>query len=414
MNVKKNTIIIITDSFPFGEAEPLLKIELSFLLKKYTEVLFIPSNFCVSDLNNYSETKFINLKIKKSFFLKFFIFLNPIEIFSEFRSSKLNLSFRNLFGVIRTMHYYNSNEYIFRKKLIKEIKKRKLNFSELTIYTYWFTYCTYSIYKLKSYHPELKIYSRIHGFDLYKERHPIQYLPFREKIINKLNGLFPISQQGIDYLYKNYNLSKNKNIHLSYLGTQRGRLNSHISKDGKLRIISIAYVSKVKNIELLLEALSLLDIEFEWTHIGDGNEIYFNEIIEQAYLRLNKKKGTFNFLGNLSQEQIHHFLSSQIIDVFINTSHSEGIPISMMEALSYGVPIIGPNVGGIPELLDDSVGILLKKQPTAIEIAQAITEFEILHEEIKLEYRINCINKWERKFNSDKNLKHFVNNLLEL
>jgi len=43
------------------------------------------------------------------------------------------------------------------------------------------------------------------------------------------------------------------------------------------------------------------------------------------------------------------------LHLYINTSIHEGIPMSILEAMSYGLPIIAPDVGGISEIIDDGV-----------------------------------------------------------
>jgi len=43
----------------------------------------------------------------------------------------------------------------------------------------------------------------------------------------------------------------------------------------------------------------------------------------------------------------------QGLDVYLNTSVHEGIPMSILEALAHGLPVIAPAVGGIVEIIDD-------------------------------------------------------------
>ena len=43
------------------------------------------------------------------------------------------------------------------------------------------------------------------------------------------------------------------------------------------------------------------------------------------------------------------------LDVYINTSVHEGIPMSVLEAMSYGLPVVVPKVGGFPEIVEDGV-----------------------------------------------------------
>jgi glycosyltransferase involved in cell wall biosynthesis len=41
------------------------------------------------------------------------------------------------------------------------------------------------------------------------------------------------------------------------------------------------------------------------------------------------------------------------IDLYLNTSRHEGIPMTVLEAMSYGIPVVAPNVGGLKEMLED-------------------------------------------------------------
>lgn len=62
--------------------------------------------------------------------------------------------------------------------------------------------------------------------------------------------------------------------------------------------------------------------------------------------------------------------------MFINVSSSEGLPVSIMEACSFGIPIIATNVGGTAEIVQAGVnGILLKEQFETEVLKQAILRF---------------------------------------
>jgi len=45
----------------------------------------------------------------------------------------------------------------------------------------------------------------------------------------------------------------------------------------------------------------------------------------------------------------------QGIDLYLNTSLHEGIPMSVLEAMSHGIPVIAPNVGGLKEMMEDGI-----------------------------------------------------------
>lgn len=61
-------------------------------------------------------------------------------------------------------------------------------------------------------------------------------------------------------------------------------------------------------------------------------------------------------------------------DVFMLPSHNEGLPISILEAMSYGMPIISTPVGGIPEIVNEQNGILITPGNER-EIMKAMTYF---------------------------------------
>ena len=65
------------------------------------------------------------------------------------------------------------------------------------------------------------------------------------------------------------------------------------------------------------------------------------------------------------------------LDVYINTSIHEGIPMSILEAMSQGLPVIAPNVGGISEIVDDGVdGYLIENRDPQVFSEKCIELFE--------------------------------------
>ena len=69
------------------------------------------------------------------------------------------------------------------------------------------------------------------------------------------------------------------------------------------------------------------------------------------------------FMGYVPNVEIMQFMEESNVDVFINLSTSEGVPVSIMEAQSYGIPVIATNVGGTGEIIDKDNGILLSHAP---------------------------------------------------
>jgi len=88
-------------------------------------------------------------------------------------------------------------------------------------------------------------------------------------------------------------------------------------------------------------------------------------------------------------------------------SETEGLPVSMMEAISFGIPILSTDVGGCKEIVTSETGILIKKDFDDNEVAKMIEE----------EYRIKRFDKkgreairkfWESTFDSRKTTDYFM------
>lgn len=88
---------------------------------------------------------------------------------------------------------------------------------------------------------------------------------------------------------------------------------------------------------------------------GDGPERPKLHTLIQQYA-LN---GIFVLKGHLKDMSAFY----QGLDLYLNTSIHEGIPMSVLEAMAHGLPVIAPKVGGFPEIIDDGVdGYLLNER----------------------------------------------------
>jgi glycosyltransferase involved in cell wall biosynthesis len=80
--------------------------------------------------------------------------------------------------------------------------------------------------------------------------------------------------------------------------------------------------------------------------------------------------------------------------------------------LSYGIPIIARNVGGINEIVVDGYnGTLLKKDSTYNDIAKAIEKFAVQPFDEIIKIRSNCLKTWQSKFDANKNYNIFIANI---
>lgn len=115
-----------------------------------------------------------------------------------------------------------------------------------------------------------------------------------------------------------------------------------------IRLVMIARFSKQKDQESLIRAASTLPRDsYHLTFVGAGETLEHNkEIVSKLQLDKN-----IEFVG--FKENVDKFLINN--DVFILSTHYEGLPISIIEAMSYGLPVIASNVGGNDELVENNV-----------------------------------------------------------
>lgn len=296
-----------------------------------------------------------------------------------------------------------------------DISCLSVDLNNAILYTYWCNVQTLAIALHKSKWNNIKLISRIHGFDLYDERATHGRQPFRALIKNNLDKLFFIGQTGMDYYVKKEGNSQ-KYV-LSYLGIENRDLyetilDSQIRHEGCL-LVSCSDIIPLKRVNLIIEALSLItDFDIKWIHFGDGSD---RKRMEQlAKERLNHKENiTYCFMGQTKNEEIMSFYKNNNIDCFITTTQSEGCPVSLQEAMSYGIPIIGTAVAEIPLMIKGN-GILLKENPDIVEVAEAIRKIYFLSDERKKQMRNQSRKLWEECFDGDKNHKEFIQYLLEL
>lgn len=147
---------------------------------------------------------------------------------------------------------------------------------------------------------------------------------------------------------------------------------------------------------LLLEAYKLSDTDMRLEIISDGPD---RPTIEAKISELNLG-GKVILLGDLSsREAVQKKLSTA--SLFIHISKHEGMPLAILEAMSAGLPVIASNVGGIPEEIDSSCGILVGN--TEKEIAAAIERLS--HPEAQNMMGVAARKKFEREFTLEQFLQ---------
>lgn len=116
-------------------------------------------------------------------------------------------------------------------------------------------------------------------------------------------------------------------------------------RSGPCKLVFVGRLSKVKNVPPIIDALSLLPADVSLTILGDGEE---KENL-QAHLQNAPAQDRILLAGGVSPEQVKQFLRES--DILVMNSLFEGVPMAILEAFSYGLPVVSTDVGGIGEVV---------------------------------------------------------------
>lgn len=228
----------------------------------------------------------------------------------------------------------------------------------------------------------------------------------------KLNAIIFVSRYGLKYFESNWG-HLNKLIYVPLGVEYKGRTARNDSDI--FTIVSCSNVIETKRIDLIIEGLRGVDItkscykKVHWVHLGDGPKS--SAVEKMAKERLTKIKNlSYEFKGFCPNDEVRNFYLQNSIKCFITTSQTEGgNPVSIQEAMSAGVPIIGTRVGGITEMIDENKnGFLLPSTPSPEQVTEAIQKLiEMPVEEIEKRGE-NSYILWDKRFNFQKTNKKFL------
>ena len=234
---------------------------------------------------------------------------------------------------------------------------------QTTLYAYWMSYDGFAAALCKRKDSHVRAIARAHAFDIDIQRNPLNPYLMKRFMARTLDGMYPISRYAQDSTAFVHGHSSGISSSSSVRALPPGRMEKAFRlprvRDGVFRLVSCAAMIEIKQIPLLIDALAgWQGGKLHWTHIGGGEDERMQ--FERMRRKMLDRNGmvTYSFTGALLPEQVRGLYAEQSFDAFINTSRSEGIPVTIMEALHAGIPVVAPAIGGIPELVDGSVGCL--------------------------------------------------------
>ena len=403
------TILFLTNAYPYFPGEQFIEDEVGYwAAQKSAKVVLVPMTASGEprhvppgievDLTLAHSGSFMDKLacVAKAFFSK--LFWKEASLIYASKRTKLRCYAQALKS---TAHV------LLIEKALRRIHSNHQNLD--VAYCYWNDVQAYATILLKRDGFISKVVSRAHGFDLYESRRREKYMPLKRQFIDDIDLIFAISKEGKNYLQTTY-LAAADQVIVSPLGVPIPSKNSVASKLNQLNIVSVSFCVPVKRIDKIIDAIAEAALRFEsmsisWVHIGDGPLL--PELQLRAVEKFNSLQIEWNFLGKKSNPEVKQYFEKNSVDVFINTSESEGVPVSIMEAMSYGVPVIAPNVGGVSELVANDYGVLLSEMASVTEIAMAIVE--MAQKCKQTDVRMRAKNKIISGYDAHHNYKNFIN-----
>jgi glycosyltransferase involved in cell wall biosynthesis len=396
-------LVLITRRFPYYTTEAFLETEIKFLAQHFDEISIYPSQIGI-----------LKREVPKN--------VNVIDDFSFHFQNKVKRFFQTIFSCF---FWKSILDYKERIKSIKDVfllfkysssfvsyskfflNQRNILDSSI-VYTYWLNEAPHAFINLRSDNDfDFKIVSRAHRFDIYEGLDStISFWPYRAFVLKKIDSVYSISNDGKKYLEDKYFSSK---IAVAKLGVIDLGGISIRSEKGSFSIVSVSRVEPLKRVDLIFRSICDFaqlhnDLNVKWVHFGDGSVL---SKIESEVALIKHPNLDVQLMGNVENSQIYRYYKTSTVDLFINLSSSEGIPVSIMEAQSFGIPVMATNVGGSGEIVNNNNGVLLVSDPTINDVVEGMDRI------INSNFTQSIIKTdWNVNFNAEKNYSDFTKSLL--
>lgn len=393
---------MFVSAYPSGSGETFIENELRYTNKFWEQISlvrnktedntkrYVPSNCRLFDFSLSENNTSIKFYLRNFRIILYVVFLELIQ--SRQKLHFLKELKRNLGLLLASI------------RMAEQIKLLIDSTESNYFYSYWFNEWNLALSILRYRNTINRSHTRAHGFDLYEDNGKVNYLPYRYFCMKNTDAIFAVSDAGSDYLKERYPIFKKK-IKRSYLGTKDTGMGPCNPTSKSVTVVSCGSLVDVKRPQLIIEILKKCTFDVLWVHIGDG---HLRAGLEELSHHLPKNVSC-QFLGKLGQPDLLRFYSENFIDCFLNTSISEGLPVSIMEAISFGIPVIATDVGGTSEIVKSGLtGHLVDVDFDPGKVASLIEGLRSQFGDRRGEIR----EFWSQYFNASNNYERFSQELL--
>lgn len=377
----KRFLIFVSRDFPYGFREPYIEDEVNeFALHYHKVFLMVPYEGTERRKEGYKKLPdnvvVIQFPVERTFlrrltdlqFLFTRVFWTELIYQNKEHHIKINRhKFRDILGYLGFANY-------FRLLLKRFLKSNRIPFKKVTFYSYHLSEYTLGMIMLGRRYKTQGVFSRFFVLDDELHQKFSHYQPFRRFILQRIKAVFSVSGLGKQFLFDQSESNSQSNFLVHRLGVKAVEPIEVNRENGVLKILTISFLEKYKRIALLVEALEMAEhLEIDWHHVGDGND--HQNIKQYAFNHLfNKPNVKFRFTADVNSDSVYEIIRQDKPHVFVCVSQHEDIPVSILEALSFGIPVITARVGAVAEVINDREnGLLLSANPSPEELVNALS-----------------------------------------
>lgn len=400
--IMKN-LLLITAGFPFGKSETFLENELPIIAPYFEKVTILAVCDGLADQREVPincEVHGLHIQDDKQLKLKALALMGSKWVKKE--KKWIRKAYQQS---VTGMHQKIMLMSLAKAKHIQKWIKKNIEQPQNTVaYSYWGDDAAVALALLQRKNFFAKAVCRVHGWDVYFDVHEFGYLPFRHLLVKYLNNIFPISEKGKESISTVWK-ANNQNVFVARLGVQKQVITS--LKESQL-LVSCSNLIPLKRVDLIIKALKQVTFPMRWVHFGDGSEFEMLNTLSKDL----PKHIEVTFKGRVANSAVLDFYRTAQPTAFINVSSSEGVPVSIMEAFSFGIPVIATEVGGNGEIVSDTNGVLLEENPAADKIAAAIVKVFDTSAESFSTMSNAAYETWEKRYNANDNYNAFAKLLI--
>lgn len=395
---------LFTMSYPYGNGEPFLENELNHLATKFKKIFIYPTTVSQTKRDLPKNVELRDLETAKLHFSTLNIMLSNLGLIANVHLKEISRANKNN-TYLKHFREYNSR-FCKSIALADKIESKTKESQSDIFYSFWMNESAEALSVLKKRKKIKKFVFRTNGFDLYDVQAKYNYIAFRPFIFEQADKMFAVAKKGSEYM-KSFNICPEK-ITYSYFGTEDYGM-SVFKPEEKFTVFTCSDLRKIKRVDSMVDILKNIDFPIRWVHhghTGDNEKVFYEKVKQlpsNVEFILHERKENYN--------DVLKFFRDNHFNLFILLSSIEGLPVSLIEAISFGIPVLATDVGGVSEVISSSNGILIEKEFDAEDVAGKIFEFS-KSEKNTMEFRKKVRMDWERRFSAKTNYENFYQKLI--